>query len=187
MKKPDSRSHTCAPVLGQHEPSAWPQESMCRRDGRMTLTLEGAAGTQATNLWERATGKPEVPRATTMLTNWYGINPSKARVGKDGKPRCAQTPHQAGAGRGYCRHPATIRDVFEVETPKLSPTSALQNHPERPTKSMRRMRPMIMGARQMSEIGAVTAVIPIVVNWSKSSRRGGRVAECGGLLNRCTG
>ena len=27
----------------------------------------------------------------------------------------------------------------------------------------------------------------IVVNWCKSSRRGGRVAECGGLLNRCTG
>ena len=26
-----------------------------------------------------------------------------------------------------------------------------------------------------------------VVNCRKSSRRGGRVAECGGLLNRCTG
>ncbi len=39
----------------------------------------------------------------------------------------------------------------------------------------------------MSEIEAVTAIIPIVVNCCKSSRRGGRVAECGGLLNRCTG
>ncbi len=36
----------------------------------------------------------------------------------------------------------------------------------------------------MSEIEAVTAMIPTVVNWCKSSRRGGRVAECGGLLNR---
>ena len=35
----------------------------------------------------------------------------------------------------------------------------------------------------MFEIEAVTAIIPIVVNWCKSSRRGGRVAECGGLLN----
>ena len=35
----------------------------------------------------------------------------------------------------------------------------------------------------MFEIEAVTAILPIVVNWFKSSRRGGRVAECGGLLN----
>ena len=34
----------------------------------------------------------------------------------------------------------------------------------------------------MSEIEAVTAIIPLVVNCCKSSRRGGRVAECGGLL-----
>ena len=36
-------------------------------------------------------------------------------------------------------------------------------------------------------IEAVTALIASVVNCSSARRRGGRVAECGGLLNRCTG
>ena len=34
---------------------------------------------------------------------------------------------------------------------------------------------------------AVTSHISGVVNCSSARRRGGRVAECGGLLNRCTG
>ena len=37
------------------------------------------------------------------------------------------------------------------------------------------------------KLEAVGPIILIVVNCFKSSRRGGRVAECGGLLNRCTG
>ena len=39
----------------------------------------------------------------------------------------------------------------------------------------------------MPVIEAVTALIPTVVNCTSARRRGGRVAECGGLLNRCTG
>jgi hypothetical protein len=39
----------------------------------------------------------------------------------------------------------------------------------------------------MLTIEAVTALIPTVVNWNSARRRGGRVAEGGGLLNRYTG
>jgi hypothetical protein len=39
----------------------------------------------------------------------------------------------------------------------------------------------------MSVIEAVTAIILIVVNYTSARRRGGRVAEGGGLLNRYTG
>jgi hypothetical protein len=35
-------------------------------------------------------------------------------------------------------------------------------------------------------IEAVTAIIPIVINCPSAQWRGGRVAEGGGLLNRCT-
>ena len=34
---------------------------------------------------------------------------------------------------------------------------------------------------------AVRALTSNVVKWNSARRRGGRVAECGGLLNRCTG
>jgi len=34
---------------------------------------------------------------------------------------------------------------------------------------------------------AVRALTADVVNCTSARRRGGRVAECGGLLNRCTG
>ena len=34
---------------------------------------------------------------------------------------------------------------------------------------------------------AVRALTSNVVNCKSARRRGGRVAECGGLLNRCTG
>ena len=39
----------------------------------------------------------------------------------------------------------------------------------------------------MITIEAATALLPTVVNLTSARRRGGRVAECGGLLNRCTG
>ena len=39
----------------------------------------------------------------------------------------------------------------------------------------------------MSVIEVVTALKPTVVNWKSACRRGGRVAEGGGLLNRYTG
>jgi hypothetical protein len=40
---------------------------------------------------------------------------------------------------------------------------------------------------QVCVTGAAKALISNVVNCNSARRRGGRVAECGGLLNRCTG
>src|SRR5580765_2158415 len=73
-----------------------------------------------------------------------------------------------------------------IEEPKLLPgcSQSLRKIP-RGTQKVRRCS----RARDdvNATIEAVTALIPTVVKCSPARRRGGRVAECGGLLNRCTG
>ncbi|SPF35125.1 hypothetical protein SBA1_140015 [Candidatus Sulfotelmatobacter kueseliae] len=129
MKKPDSRSQTCESVLGQHEPSARPEDSMCRRDGRMIFTLEEPHQTQAANLWEMAadpqTGSPS--GKPTKLTNWCGINPCKARVSKDGKRRVTRKHSIKPAPVEAITAMRQLSETFsKVETPKLLLTNAPQ-------------------------------------------------------------
>ena len=52
---------------------------------------------------------------------------------------------------------------------------------------MLREKPQQTGRRNVNFRGAVIAIIPIMINCSSARRRGGRVAEGGGLLNRYTG
>ncbi len=84
------------------------------------------------------------------------------------------------------RNGATVGDCAALEKPSLL-SACSPEHPSTTRKPQLSNGFSKLKGTQMYVTEAVRALIPNVVNCSSARRRGGRVAECGGLLNRCTG